>query len=446
MPLLVQGQTPSVFSFSDYLNQVREEHPSFEQTSLISQMADAKLLKAKGALDPKFTANWDFKQFQGKNYFNVVESKFKVPTITGIEFELGYKYTGGDYFNPERTLPQEGQAFMGLRLPVLQGFLKNDYRTGILQAKNYLEIAKAETQIAQNDFLYEAALGYLDWWVAYNKQEIIREAVGISLQQLQASVQSFTEGDIAAIDTLKAYTEWQTMQLEAYEVSLELEQIYNRLDFFVERNAIQNPQPESFDDLRLEDTIEILNDWSNHPKLNMYQLKLENLDYELQLQRNNALPELGLSYNFLAARHVNFFDSYNGYSALGNYKLGVDIQVPILNRKNRAAVQLADLKYQSTELERATQQRALELKGNNYAQQIKNYQEQSEWAAQLLQNYENIFQNELIKYNVGESTLLFVNTRKQQFVQAQLKYLSLRYKYLKALLGYANLSVQYNKF
>lgn len=444
--VLSQAQDRTVLSFSTYLAEVRANHPQYAQTKLLEQKAKVKLLKARGALDPKLTTDWELKQFQGKNYYNLVESKLKIPSITGIEFQLGYNYASGTYYNPEDELPEAGQATLGLRLPILQGFLKNPYRTGILQAQTYQAIAKAETVIAQNDFLYQAAVSYWTWCLAYNRQVIVQAAIEISKAQLDANRTAFFAGDIAAIDTLKAYTEWQTMRLELYEVELELKQIGNQLQFFAPNTDSESSIPEALENNRLTEVIEIWEDWSQHPKLKVYQLKLQNLDYELQLQKNNALPNIGIKYNFLAANHVNFFRTYNGYAPIGNYKLGMDITVPILNRKNRATRQFVQLDYEATELELQSEQRTLTTQGQNYAEQIRSYQEQTNWAKQLMDNYQNIFLNERLKYQLGESTMLVVNTRKQQFVQAQLKYLALRYKYIKALLAYAKLSLQYGKF
>ena len=158
------GQTDSLLiTYEQFLQQIYESHPISKQINIQRDVAAQYLKKARGGFDPKVGANWDFKNFDQKNYYNLLNAYLKVPVWSDIAIEAGYNYTNGYYLNPENKLPQAGQAYLGVKIPLLNGLWTSERRTTLEQAKLMLGASEAEIQALLNDLLYKAGKTYWDW-------------------------------------------------------------------------------------------------------------------------------------------------------------------------------------------------------------------------------------------------------------------------------------------
>ena len=62
--LFSQEKVESVMTLSEYLGYVKAYHPIVKQANLVINNSEAKLLKARGAFDPKIEVDFDKKQFK----------------------------------------------------------------------------------------------------------------------------------------------------------------------------------------------------------------------------------------------------------------------------------------------------------------------------------------------------------------------------------------------
>ena len=90
-------------SLEEYLGYVKQFHPIVKQVDLVIAESEAKLLKSRGAFDPKLEVDYDKKQFKGTEYYNKLNATFKVPTWYGVEFKANYEENTGVFLNAERT-------------------------------------------------------------------------------------------------------------------------------------------------------------------------------------------------------------------------------------------------------------------------------------------------------------------------------------------------------
>src|SRR5690606_40866559 len=82
-----QSDSISVISLSEYLGYVKSFHPIVKQANLIINESEAKLMKARGAFDPKVEADYNRKKFDGTEYYDKLNAAFKIPTWYGVEFK-----------------------------------------------------------------------------------------------------------------------------------------------------------------------------------------------------------------------------------------------------------------------------------------------------------------------------------------------------------------------
>ena len=93
------------FTYEEFLAYVKKFHPLTKQADLKITEAQAKLLKARGAFDPKIESTFNQKEYGDKKYYSLFNGSFKIPTWYGIEIKAAFDNNEGIYLNPENTVP-----------------------------------------------------------------------------------------------------------------------------------------------------------------------------------------------------------------------------------------------------------------------------------------------------------------------------------------------------
>ena len=166
---VAQDKLQSVMSLSEYLGYVKKFHPIVKQANLIINKSESGLLKARGAFDPKIQVDFDKKKFNNKEYYNKLNSTFKIPTYYGLEFKANFENNSGIFLNPESDLPSGGLYSAGVSISLLKGLLINKRMASLKQAKIFIKQAKEEQQLLINNILYNASLSYFKWLKTYKK-------------------------------------------------------------------------------------------------------------------------------------------------------------------------------------------------------------------------------------------------------------------------------------
>ena len=437
------GQTDSLLiTYEQFLQQIYESHPISKQINIQRDVAAQYLKKARGGFDPKVGANWDFKNFDQKNYYNLLNAYLKVPVWSDIAIEAGYNYTNGYYLNPENKLPQAGQAYLGVKIPLLNGLWTSERRTTLEQAKLMLGASEAEIQALLNDLLYKAGKTYWDWVKVYSELLVVRASLENARLQFEATKSAFKQGDKPAVDTLKSFIQIQERTVLLANKQIEVQNAARLVSAYL-WNENQEPlilqegmypvglQQLAMQPLEADLLKNSLNQLQQHPAILMYDFKLENLDLERKLKVNNLLPKLDFKYNFLSTEHVDFFAS-SAAAPVENYKLGVTFSMPIFIRKERADLALVQLKLKATSYQQEAKRRDLQVKVENYFNEVQNFALQTTTIEQMVANYTALLEVERIKFSIGESSVFMVNTRENQLLDAQMKLIKQQVTYLKS--------------
>ena len=91
----------NVLRFDEYLGYVKKFHPIVKQAELVIDESQAKLMKSRGAFDPKIDVDYDRKRLKGSEYWDQLNGTFKVPTWFGVELKASFEENTGDFLNPE---------------------------------------------------------------------------------------------------------------------------------------------------------------------------------------------------------------------------------------------------------------------------------------------------------------------------------------------------------
>lgn len=434
---LLTVDAQSVLTPENFLDKVVKDFPQFQIADLKINIAEAELLASKGIYDPILKYNQENKTLAGDKYYNYQNPDLSLYTPLGITIKTGVENSYGSYINPERT--KGTLSYLGLEIPVLKGLLIDEKRAALRQSRIAIENAGLERTLLLNQVLFEAMDAYIDWAAAYAELQFLNNAIEIADNNLTMTRQSFLNGDFAAMDTTEAYGQVMSIELsreqakQNYYVALLM---VNQFLWATELNTLvidesYIPYSEFLINLPINtDAGYFLQNLSQHPSIQQYEVKQKSLAIEQQLKRQYLLPELKLKGNILSKDYYSFSSAYNPYLA-NNYKFGIDLKVPLLFREGRGNLEKTKLKIQETNWMQQLKERELKTKITQNDVQIKSYLSQVNLGNRLTENYNLLLNQEIFKFQQGEADLFYVNIRQNKLIDSYIKLLSLRSKYLK---------------
>lgn len=422
-----QADTTMKLSFTNYLQLVKQNHPLAKQANLITKSADANTLIARGSFDPKLFYEFNNKFFDSKNYYQLGNGGFKIPTWFGIELKGGYEQNQGAYLNPENTTPKQGLVYSQISLPLLQGLIIDERRATLKQAKLFQELSVYDKINTINELLYKAGKVYWDWQLSFTNLQVHQSAVTLSQERFDAIRKTSILGDRPAIDTVEAIIQLQDRIINLQQAFMD----YRTKSLLLSNYLwLENDIPIELTDktipelgMEYDKTKNVLN--SNvykmdslinvHPSLKIYDFKLKQLGVEKKFKQDKLKPSLNLNYNPL-------FNSENlivGYQ--NNYKWGIIVGFPIFLRKERGELQLIKIKIENTTYENLNKRNELLNRIKLTINEFNTYKNLIDIYSKNVFDYERLWKSEKRLFNSGESSLFMINSREMSYINAQIK-------------------------
>ena len=433
-----------ILTFEEFLGFVKKHHPLVKQANLVLSIGEANLLKARGGFDPKIEIDFDRKKFKDIEYYDQLNSTFKIPTWYGVELKANFEQNNGQFLNPSLNVPNDGLYSVGVSLSLAQGLLINDRIAALKKAKIFVKQSQADRELLVNNIIVEASKAYFEWLQATNEQKIYTNFLDNAQDRLKAIERSVEEGDKAAIDITEARITFQNRKLELEAAKLNRRKASLKVSNFLWLNEIplqleEKVSPKSLEIEMLENILNInsfLNNRipsENHPKLLSLQAKIDGLEVERKLNKNNLLPKVDLQYNYLS----DDYDRLNSFNTT-NYKAFLNLSFPLFLRKERGNLKLTNYKIQDAEFEQDITILELTNKLNAIRFEINSLSEQVQIIEDIVIDYETLVSAEERKFSLGESSLFLINSREQKLIDARLKENSLFTKQLKSYVSYFN--------
>lgn len=445
-----KAQSNEVLNWQDFRNEVLQNHPLTREANLNTAFAEAALLSARGGFDPKSYADYTQKNFNDKTYFQHTEAGIKWPIGLGLELKSAYQLASGTFLDPEKSLPDQGQASLGLKWSLGQGLFMDQRRADLAQARIGLLEGNLRRQQALSDLMLDAAKAYWSWAVADNQYRVHQEALEQARQRHQAIRESFRQGERSAMDTLESFIQWQNRSLDlnfaANDLKIAVQEIGNyrwtddRRPIMTSREAAENLQQPPVPVAPLADSLmsNIQAAVDAHPQAGLYNAMLRQLDVDRRLKREKLKPEFDLEYYLLGAGWQFYATPVSDKSPgvlARDAKIGIHFSYPILNRKARGAVESNRLKRIQYELLLTQKKQEIETKLRQYANDAQTLAAQTRLYRDMTNNYRQLLDFEIERFRNGESSVFLVNTREQRWLDAQIKYIKLEGEYRKSMAG-----------
>lgn len=439
--LLANAQnTDSIqLNFREYLGYVKKYHPIAKQAEMVLSIGQANLMKARGSFDPKVTVDYSTKEFKGTEYYDLLNTTFKIPTWYGIEFKGNFEQYSGEYVNAERNVPDDGLYSAGVSLSLGRGSWMNERMATVKKAKFFREQSKADRDLLVNQILFDASLAYFNWLQAYRNSQVFNDFLKNAKVRLKGVGRSAAAGEIAAIDTVEAKIAVQNRALEMEQANVSLQNARLELSnyLWMGDNIPMELQPYVVPDLYLDteidQSLEILGkpldsfSLENHPKLKSLGYKIDGLVVDKRLKTNKLLPRIDVEYNFITDS-PDSFDSFESQ----NYKGGLNFELPLFLRKERGDLKLAKLKLRDAEFELDNAEVQIQNKIIAIYNELDSFENQNILIDDIVSSYAALLAAEERKFSFGESSLFLINSRESKLIDAVLKQNQVENKYFTA--------------
>jgi len=424
----------NVLTLEEFLGYVKKFHPLVKQANLKLDESQAKLLKARGAFDPKVEVDYDKKNFKNTNYYNKLNAAFKIPTWYGIEIKGKFEENSGAYLNPELNVPANGLYNVGVTVALAKNLLINERMATLKRAKLKVKQVEADNQLQVNEVLHKAIIAYFNWVKHYKNQQVYQSFLLNAHTRFDGIKRSFESGDKPAIDTLEAKIVIRNRKLSLEKASLDF--IKSSLELsnylWLDNNIPIEIQESVLPDVKTSETADHILELNNlylerfsiamHPKLLSLQNQYKNLEIDKRLKLNNLLPRVDFQYNFLTQEPLIL----NAYTD-SNYKVGLGISMPLFLRKERGDLTLAKIKLKETEYKLTTTEIGLKNKRDQLLNASKSYTKQFDIVNNLVKDYTLLLTAEERKFDLGESSIFLINSRESKLIDVKLKAIDIEY-------------------
>lgn len=431
--------TQQVLDLDTFLGYVKSNHPYLKQANIKLSESEAKLLKQRGAFDPKFAFEKKGKTFKGMTYYETQNTKLTIPTLYGMSLETGVQTAAGAFLNPENQLTGELLFGVGASFELGRGLLSNPRQTALKQAKLYTQQAQEENALQINSILTAAVHSYLEWYKAFRVFAMYDQFVTNAAFRFEGVKKRMAAGDLAVIDTTEARIAYNQRLLSKENARMELRKKALKASnyLWIDEQAVvirESFQPAL--DLKefLQQFVPDSFSLEQHPKLQMLRYKKEQLKLEKRLQRNSLLPQVRFSYQWLSESEP--FQNLGIAVDPDNQTAALKVALPLFLRKERATLKLASLALEDLEWEQLQARVQLQNSIQVLDIQKKRLANQNDIAQAMVSDYQLLFDGEKKKFAAGESSLFLVNARESKLIEAMLQSISLEIALQKAYINY----------
>ncbi|MBK8264441.1 MAG: TolC family protein [Nannocystis sp.] len=419
------SERAGALTLTELLEAVDRHHPLLTVSRLDITVAEAQELAARGWFDTGLSARGALMPLG--YYINGrmdVAAQQRTP-LWGTRFTAGYRLGRGvypEYYGQYRTL-SAGEIRAGVEVPILRGGRIDPGRAGIRKAQLGREVAAAAFERERIALHRDATYAYWDWVAAGQGYLIAEEQLGLARTRADQLLRRVERGDLPAIDALDNQRAVLQRDAELIRARRRLEQSALKLSLFLRAD---DGRPLVLDPARLPAAMaaphgegapdphsQIEAAFNHRPELRELDRQRRQIEVDLQLARNDRMPAVDVGMMVLR-------DLGRGDLTLGPTELQatVFIDVPIQARAARGRRQAAEAKIAAIDAKAAFARDKITAEVRDAISALLAAHERIDTAREGLEVAKELADAERRRFELGASSLLFVNLREQQVAEA----------------------------
>ncbi|MBK8814920.1 MAG: TolC family protein [Methylococcaceae bacterium] len=411
------------------VNAAKKSFPGLLATEQRKQVAAGELTAAEGGFDTllKSQNRWSIAGLY-ENQNN--EVSLEQPTqFWGATFFGGWRRGVGDYpvYEGKSQTTDTGEARIGVNVPLWRNREIDRRRASLQQAELGQLIAGHEYEQALIEATRIASYRYWDWVLAGQRVIVAKHLLHIAEQRDKGIRERVAAGDIPefeALDNQRAIIERQERVVAAQRL---LEQSAIQLSLYWRDDAGQPqlpsdellpeqfPDPDSIKTLSVAEAMQA--SLNQRPEPKRLELQTRQTQTELELQQNQRSPAVDLTVS--AANDIG-----NSKEKLNRNELyvGLNIDIPLQQRVATGRAKVAAANVQRLTLDRQLQEERIAAEVKDVFSALSALRKRLSLSADQLNAAEELAEGEKTRFDLGESTLLFVNLREIAKGDAALQY------------------------
>lgn len=422
--------------------------------------ARAKILKALGAWEPQFKINTQAQRYETWNLTTARtpslglspcavgdprpcdgiqpqvltggynDSRLEVGHPWGFRVEAGLRSGFGDRGNNQGiAMPVDllgfyshQQFIVGGSFQLLRGLMINEEYATYQQAE--LAGPQAEIKVAQKrqDLYLAGAVQYWDWQVAVRQAEMVNRILTVAEERLVQVEGLAKGGKVSPLDVVEANQEVQKRRAAVIAAQRKVEYEQYKLSLFLwENNEPVTPRQEWAPEFQGETPLPTEEEIAAYkaeaketrPEVrDLYlEAKLNNID--LKLAKNKLLPSLKLE----GGPTPGVTDWVIGIG----YRTGLHFEMPLFQREARGKVMAAEVAQQQLALKQQYTEQQVSFDVDNWLSAQVRARDRVVAATEALRLAKTLEEGERTRFNMGMTTVLFVNLRERNVVDSAYK-------------------------
>ncbi len=431
--------SPVPLSLGKIFAGIDSSHPLLQVVGVEKLVAKGRLLRALGAFEPSVANDIKLERFiKGTNQdtqtagFN--DTFLSVPHPSGVKGLAGIRQSIGNATSPDLGFNDDKQqVLLGAFIPLLRGFLVNPENAEL--ERSQLGDPRAKIQIAQTrqDLFLGAAFQYWDWVAAWKVVRVQERALTVAKDRFEQIRQRAKAGASAPLDVIEAEEEVQRRRERMIAAQRGVEQQAFKLSLFLweeDRPVVPGgdlvPSFPKIEPLPPRETV--VSDKRKariyRPEVRAIRIEAELNDIDLKLAKNNLLPNFDLE-----AAPARSPEKY----VLGlGYRFGVTLSFPFQQRQARGELLEANAMAERLAFKLKFREMEVVTDVDNALSGLERAKERIQAAAQSLRLARRLLKGEQARFDLGATSLLFVNLRERNAVDAQAMLIQVRLDYEKA--------------
>ena len=419
----------STLTLDNVVSAAKKSFPGLLATEQRKQVAAGELTAAEGGFDTllKSQNRWSITGLY-ENQNN--EVSLEQPTqLWGTTFFGGWRRGVGDYpvYEGKSQTTDSGEARIGVNVPLWRNRDIDRRRASLQQAEIGQLIAGHEYEQASIEATRVASYRYWDWVLAGQRLIVAKHLLLIAEQRDKGIRERVAAGDIPefeALDNQRAIIERQERVVAAQRL---LEQSAIQLSLYWRDDAGQPqlpkneqlpeqfPDPDSIKTLSVDEAMQT--SLKQRPEPKRLELQTKQTQTELELQQNQRSPAVDLTVS--AANDIG-----NSKEKLNRNELyvGLNIDIPLQQRVATGRAKVAAANIRRITLDRQLQDERISAEVKDVFSALSALQKRLSLSADQLNAAEQLAEGEKTRFDLGESTLLFVNLREIAKGDAALQY------------------------
>ena len=417
----------------DVLSSAARHHPRVQAALARVEVAEQELLGARGAFDPRVSAA---ASIRAGGYYDLRRVNVEVaqPTsVWGSEIWAGYRYGRGvndgqyypSYYSDE-TLPG-GEIRAGIRVPLWRNGPLDQPRAGRRLAEAGLRQAEATRAYTRLAVQQKASEAYWKWVAAGRAWKVHEDVLQLAVVRLDQVQRRIDTGALAPIEGLEARRAVLARRQKVVATHRALQATSLVLGLF-HRDRRGDPQPPPAS--RLPTSVSgasraVANPRaafervvSCNPYLLALRAKVQQLQTKIDLARASFGPRLDASLQVSRDLGTSMAHAEDARLSGTVFEGSVEFSMPLLLRSQRGALGAARAEAQAAREEMRLATDELRTALADAASAYSQAQERLQLARDQRDVIGQLAQAERRRFEMGSSSLLFVNLREQSLAEA----------------------------